>query len=85
MSGTVVNIQSDWALFSGTSMATPHVAGVAALVWSASPSLTNLDVEEALLETATDLGAAGYDTTFGHGLVDAQAAVQMVAPLLRRR
>jgi serine protease len=77
-SATIVNAASDWALFSGTSMATPHVAGVVALMWSAAPGLTAADIEAALLGTATDLGDAGYDLTFGNGLVDALGAVQAV-------
>jgi serine protease len=75
-SATVVNIASSWDHYDGTSMATPHVSGVAALVWSVNPNLTDEQVEQYLTSTAQDLGAAGYDTTFGHGLVDARAAVR---------
>lgn len=64
-----------YALLSGTSMATPHVSGVAALIWSANPSWTNLQIREALDATAQDLGAAGYDTSFGWGLVQGKAAL----------
>jgi len=64
-----------YALNSGTSMATPHVSGVAALVWSANPSWTNRQVRTALNVTARDLGASGYDTSFGWGLVQAQDAL----------
>ncbi len=71
---TVINQISSWDHYSGTSMATPHVTGVVALIWSKNPSLTNAAVEKRLFSTATDLGAAGYDTTFGHGLVNADAA-----------
>jgi serine protease len=42
---------------SGTSMAAPHVSGVAALVWSAIPDATNNEVRDALIKTAQDLGA----------------------------
>lgn len=60
--------------YQGTSMATPHVAGVAALVISAG--VTNPDrVEEILRETAEDLGSPGRDDRFGHGLVNAASAV----------
>jgi serine protease len=65
-----------YALLSGTSMATPHVAGVAALIWSANPSWTNLQVRQALDATAQDLGTSGYDTSFGWGLVQAKAALE---------
>jgi subtilisin family serine protease len=64
-----------YALLSGTSMATPHVSGVAALIWSANPSWTNQQIRAALDVTAQDLGAPGYDTSFGWGLVQAKAAL----------
>jgi subtilisin family serine protease len=54
-------------------MACPHVAGVAALVW-ASGYTTNAAVRTRLRSTAEDLGTAGFDTSFGYGLVDAQRA-----------
>ncbi|NUQ78119.1 MAG: S8 family serine peptidase [Polyangiaceae bacterium] len=59
----------------GTSMATPHVSGVAALVWSFNPSWTNAQIRSALTATAEDLGAAGRDSSFGYGLVQAKAAL----------
>lgn len=61
--------------WSGTSMATPHVAGVAALVWNRVPSATASDIRDALNRTALDLGAAGRDTATGYGLVQAKAAL----------
>jgi serine protease len=64
-----------YALRSGTSQATPHVSGVAALVWSANPSWSNQQIREALQVTAQDLGTPGYDTSFGWGLVQAKAAL----------
>ncbi len=76
---TVVNQTSDWDYYDGTSMATPHVAGVLALVWSVNPALSNTTVEGYLFNTATDLGAAGYDTTYGRGIVNADAATQAAA------
>jgi subtilisin family serine protease len=65
-------------------MATPHVSGVAALVWSANPKLTNAGVRRILESTAKDLfdpvqspdSAEGKDYVFGHGLVQAKAAVE---------
>lgn len=65
----------DYARFSGTSMAAPHVSGVAALVWSARPSLSPTQVRALLEKSAKDLGKSGYDTEYGHGLVQAQAAL----------
>lgn len=72
---TVVNKISSWDHYDGTSMATPHVTGVLALIWSANTALSNSTVENYLFTTTTDLGAAGYDTTYGRGIVDASAAV----------
>lgn len=60
---------------SGTSMATPHVAGVAALLRAKNPALNREQVRTLLRDKARDLGAPGYDTSFGAGLVDAFAAV----------
>jgi subtilisin family serine protease len=75
MSVTLVNAPTRWDFFDGTSMATPHVAGIAGLVLGKNPSLSPNDVRTILDSTATDLGASGYDTVFGHGLVNATAAL----------
>jgi subtilisin family serine protease len=77
---TVVNLASSWDHYDGTSMATPHVTGVMALVWSTNPSLSANVVQDILTATARDLGATGWDRTYGHGIVDALAAVQQAAP-----
>lgn len=61
---------------SGTSMATPIVSGVAALVLSINSSLTPDDVEQILIASAKDLGEKGWDALYGHGCVDAEAAVK---------
>jgi subtilisin family serine protease len=58
----------------GTSMAAPHVAGLAALIWSAYPIYTNDQVESRIETTAVDLGDPGWDQYYGHGRIDAQAA-----------
>lgn len=64
-----------YAELDGTSMATPHVSGVAALIWSMAPSASNADIRDALAITALDLGDAGRDNLFGYGLIQAQAAL----------
>ena len=71
-----VNISpGNYGKMTGTSMASPHVAGVAALVWSHHPSCTAEQIRTVLTATAEDLGAPGRDVQFGHGLVQAKAAV----------
>lgn len=70
---------SNYGLMSGTSMASPHVAGVAALVWSHYPQCTNAQIRSALAATAEDLGDTGRDTSYGFGLVQAKAAVDYLA------
>ena len=67
---------SNWPYeyLSGTSMATPHVAGVAALVWSRHPFCTSETIRKALIFTAQDLGVPGRDPDYGVGLVRARPA-----------
>ncbi|MFH1894234.1 MAG: S8 family serine peptidase [Candidatus Zixiibacteriota bacterium] len=66
--------------YQGTSMASPHVAGVAALLLAKDGSLTPQQVRDAIEGSAEDLGAAGWDQSFGYGLVDANAALQSLTP-----
>ena len=68
------------ANFGGTSAACPQVAGVAALMLSVRPDLTEAQVRTILQNAARDLGSAGFDNTYGYGLVNAYAAVYTVAP-----
>lgn len=63
----------------GTSYASPLVAGVVALMMSANGSLAPAQIESLLFSSALDLGATGRDTVFGHGRVDAEAAVRAAA------
>ncbi len=65
--------------FHGTSMATPHVAGVAALVIAAGVSGPD-NVRNVLQSTAEDHGAAGWDSEYGWGIVDAFAALASIGP-----
>ncbi|MEJ7805785.1 MAG: S8 family peptidase [Telluria sp.] len=67
-----------YAYFNGTSMATPHVAAVAALVWSYYPSCTGAQMRATLGKSAQDLGTAGRDTKFGFGLVQARSAYDRI-------
>ena len=59
-------------------MAGPHVAGVVALMRQANPDLEVAAIKEILMATARDLGEPGEDNTYGHGLIDAYAAVLAV-------
>lgn len=61
--------------YNGTSMASPHVAGVAALVWSQVPTASAADIRAALVATAEDLGSGGRDNSYGYGLIQAADAV----------
>jgi thermitase len=60
----------------GTSMSTPYVAGLAALIWTVNPCLTNAEVQDIMETTADDLGASGWDQYYGHGRIDAQGGVE---------
>jgi serine protease len=61
--------------FEGTSMATPHVSGLAALLISHGVTKPD-DVRKAIQQTAVDLGPAGWDAQYGWGLIDAATALQ---------
>ena len=66
---------SGYAFYNGTSMSAPHVAAVAALVWSYAPELTAQEIRAALAASAMDLGTPGRNNEFGYGLVQAKAAL----------
>lgn len=64
----------DYGYMAGTSMASPAVAGVVAMLLSADPTATPARLRDAIATTATDLGAPGHDPEYGYGLIDAAGA-----------
>jgi subtilisin family serine protease len=70
-----------YGLKSGTSMASPHVAGAITLLREAFPTLTGWEIKMALYNTAIDLGTAGEDNTYGKGLIDIFAAYNVLLPV----
>ena len=88
-STTVAVGAANYAYYDGTSMATPHVSAVAALVWSyftpanptAGRTCTATQLRNSLNRSARDLGTAGRDTNFGFGLVQARAAYDRIVSL----
>ncbi|MBI4458018.1 S8 family peptidase [Candidatus Uhrbacteria bacterium] len=80
LSAPGLNVKSTWKgggyrTISGTSMATPHVSGLAALLVAANPAWTADCLRGVLSATATDLGDPGRDVFYGYGLVNAPAAL----------
>jgi len=69
-----------YASWSGTSMASPHVAGTAALLKAADPTATASEIRAMLQQMADDLGTAGRDVLYGYGLVDAHIGSGTVEP-----
>lgn len=67
-----------YAALSGTSMASPHVAGLAGLLLSANPKLRNSQVMNIIKDSAYDLGEQGDDRDFGSGLIDIRNALDSV-------
>jgi subtilisin family serine protease len=65
----------DYAFYTGTSMAAPHVSGVAALVLAANPGMTRQQLVDRLTSTAVDMGPPGRDARYGFGRVDAYNAI----------
>lgn len=68
---------STYRELSGTSMASPMVAGLAAVILAQNPKLTNDEVRQVIEESAADLGDPGWDTMFGYGRIDVQKALSM--------
>ena len=72
------NQYGEWGfyLLEGTSMASPHVAAAAALLRSYAPQANRIQVQQALEQTAMDLGPSGKDSTYGYGLIQAADALR---------
>ncbi len=78
-----VNVRSSlpgggYGQLSGTSMASPHINGVVALMRQANPNISVDDIKQVIYETAFDLGSPGEDNSYGWGMVDAFEAVTRV-------
>jgi subtilisin family serine protease len=79
--GTTIRVATpggSYGTFTGTSLAAPHAAGVIALLMQAFPQVSGTEIKLALLATARDLGTPGDDNTYGMGLVDANAAFNLL-------
>jgi subtilisin family serine protease len=63
---------------SGTSFSAPHVAGALALLLSGNPALTDVQLEDAIKQTAWDLGETGPDNDYGHGFLDVERAARQL-------
>jgi subtilisin family serine protease len=73
-------LNSTYAKLSGTSMASPHIAGSAAVVMSVCTDCSTSETREILRNSATDLGAVDYDIIFGYGLVNLVEAIESILP-----
>jgi subtilisin family serine protease len=67
--------QPPYILMSGTSMAAPHVAGLAALLWAYQPNATAVEIRQIITSTAKDVDTPGKDTRTGWGRIDAASAL----------
>jgi subtilisin len=79
--------KGQYGRMSGTSVACPHVSGVAALAWGAHPSANNEQIWNLIASTADDLGISGPDSKYGYGRVNAHAAssASFPGPEIRKR
>ena len=78
--GCVLCDSSGWMSLQGTSMATPHVAGVVALIKQANQSLTTDEIRQLLMDTSLDAGEQGPDNTYGWGIVNTLQALLTIYP-----
>lgn len=75
------NSGDGYALHSGTSMSTPHVSGLAAMIIEYNPHISPSEIKEILCNTSTDLGNAGCDNIYGWGVVNATAALDEIGTI----
>ncbi|HEX2022274.1 MAG TPA: S8 family serine peptidase, partial [Candidatus Thermoplasmatota archaeon] len=71
---TYISSTTSYVYMDGTSMATPFVSGIAALVKSRYPTWSASTISSRLTSSAQDLGAPGWDSSYGYGLVRADGA-----------
>lgn len=72
----VVRDDANYSYMTGTSMSTPHVAGIAAIIWSHHPSCSNREIRKVLQQTAQDQDDGGRDESYGFGIVRAKDALE---------
>lgn len=72
---------NEYVYYSGTSFSSPLAAGIAALMVAANPNITVSELENGIFSTAVDIGVVGNDNVFGHGLINAEAAVNYASSL----
>ena len=82
--GIKSSVPGGYSAYSGTSMATPHVAGAAALLLSKNPDFTPQQVQSILENTANDLGTRGKDASYGSGVINLDAAFNAKAIVLAK-
>lgn len=71
-------LDNSYVMMSGTSMAAPHVAGLAGLIRSIKPKLTNCEVADIIRLSASDIGPSGFDPYYGHGEINVVSALRML-------
>ncbi|MBN2410152.1 S8 family serine peptidase [candidate division KSB1 bacterium] len=71
--------------FYGTSAAAPHIAAIAAQLWSALPSSTGDEIRDMITDDAVDMGSGGFDNVFGYGRADALAAYEANNTVVRAK
>jgi subtilisin family serine protease len=77
------SVVDGYGVASGTSSSAPHVSGAVALLRQNNPDATVEEIKYALLNSAMDLGAEGEDNSYGTGIIDIDAAAQLLPPNIR--